>query len=85
MINPPLYPTQDLPSQDPFEGAWATISLWLEVEPYRTSKELLQRLQAESPVKIPDGQLRTLQRRVKAWRAAEARRPVFAGELDVTA
>ncbi|WP_005034010.1 ISNCY family transposase [Holophaga foetida] len=70
--------------EDPFEKDWLTISEWLETEPDRTAKELLQRLQIESPTNYTAGQLRTLQRRVKAWRDAEARRLVFAGNAYVT-
>jgi hypothetical protein len=39
-----------------------------------TAKELLARLPQEHLGTFPDGQLRTLQRRVQAWRATEARR-----------
>ncbi len=47
------------------------------MEPDRTAKELFQRLQVEHPGRFPDGQLRTLQRRVKEWRRAEAHRLIF--------
>jgi hypothetical protein len=63
--------------KDPFEGVWAEVLLWLESEPDRTAKELFERLQAEHPGVFRDGQLRTLQRRVKEWRRAAARRLVF--------
>jgi len=63
--------------EDPFETTWPRIILWLKSEPDRTAKELLQRLQAEDPNSLRDAQLRTLQRRVKEWRRAEARRLVF--------
>ena len=45
---------------------------WFEAEPWRTSRELFERLQEEQPGVFPDGQLRTLQRRVKEWRHALA-------------
>ena len=38
---------------------------------------MLFRLQEEHPGIFPDGQLRTLQRRVREWRAAAAKRLVF--------
>ncbi len=38
---------------------------WFEAESWRTSRELLERLQEAHPGLFPDGQLRTLQRRVK--------------------
>lgn len=64
---------------DPFEHAWPTIERWLNLEPNVTAKELLVRLAAL----IPDtyngtAQLRTLQRRVKEWRAEKAKAMVFA-------
>jgi hypothetical protein len=56
---------------------------WLEAEPWRTSRELLERLQGEQPGAYPDGQLRTLQRRVKVWRR-ELAYPAAAGEATGT-
>jgi hypothetical protein len=64
--------------KDPFEGVWLIMRAWLDDEPDQTAKELLQRLQAEHPGAFPNGQLRTLQRRVQAWRSAAARQLVFA-------
>jgi len=64
--------------KDPFEAVWPTIRGWLEAEPERTAKELLERLQREQQGAFTDGQLRTLQRRVSAWRAAAARRLILA-------
>jgi hypothetical protein len=63
--------------EDPFDGVWPQIATWLETEPDRTAKELLERLQAEKPGDFAAGQLRTLQRRVKEWRRLAARRLVF--------
>lgn len=63
---------------DPFEAVWPTLENWLEETPDVTAKELLQRLQARHPGQFPDGQLRTLQRRVRNWRSEQARRLVFA-------
>jgi len=42
-------------------------------EPDRTARQLFERLQAQHPGAYNDGQLRTLQRRLKAWRRAMAR------------
>jgi hypothetical protein len=69
---------------DPFEEVWPTVRTWLEHEPERTAKELLQRLQMEGAGAFPDGQLRTLQRRVRAWRSEMARQLIFAG-VDLVA
>jgi hypothetical protein len=63
--------------KDPFATAWPRLVLWLESQPDRTAKELFQRLQAESPGAFHGGQLRTLQRRVREWRRAAARRLIF--------
>ena len=63
--------------EDPFEKVWPDLLLWLEQEPDRTAKELFGRLQLEHPGTFPNGQLRTLQRRVKDWRRAAARRLIF--------
>lgn len=63
---------------DPFDEVWPGLVAWLEVEPDRMAKELLQRLRTEGLGEFPDGQLRTLQRRVKEWRHHAARHLVFA-------
>lgn len=55
--------------QDPFEEVWSEIATWLEQRPERTAKSLLLELQQRYPGKDKDSQLRTLQRRVQAWRA----------------
>lgn len=54
--------------KDPFEEDWDEISLWLETSPERTATSVLVELQKKYPEKYTKGQLRTLQRRVKAWR-----------------
>jgi transposase InsO family protein len=64
--------------KDPFEAAWPRVVTWLESEPDRTAKELFARLRAERPAAFTAGQVRTLQRRVKEWRALAARRLGFA-------
>jgi hypothetical protein len=48
-----------------------------EAEPWHTSREFLERLQAEHPGVYPDGRLRTLQRRLNEWRREAAHRIVF--------
>lgn len=55
--------------KDPFEEAWPEIQIWLEANPERTAKSLLLELQRRYPDKYTINQLRTLQRRVKDWRA----------------
>jgi hypothetical protein len=67
---------------DPFETVWAFVQEWLTDEPTATAKELFQRLQARMPGLFTDGQLRTLQRRVKQWRTEIARRLVLGAAGD---
>ncbi len=70
---------------DPFARVTELLQEWFEAEPWRTSRELFERLQKSHPDLFPDGQLRTLQRRVKTWRRALAHKMVFgaaaAGEM----
>ena len=61
---------------DPFEKTWALVEQWLGEQPCANAKDMLYRLQQTDPT-IPDNQLRTLQRRVRAWRTAVARRLVL--------
>lgn len=63
--------------KDPFALAWAEMESWLCVEPEITAKALFQRLREKYPDAYTAGQLRTLQRRVQAWRRAMARRLIF--------
>jgi hypothetical protein len=49
----------------------------LEVDPDLTGLELFERLQRQRPGVYPDGQLRTLQRRLKHWRMSMARSLIF--------
>ncbi len=42
--------------------------MWLQPDPDSTAKSLMERLQEVYPSRFPDGLLRTLQRRVQAWR-----------------
>jgi hypothetical protein len=62
---------------DPLEAVSAQVRGWFEAEPWRTARELLERLQGEHPGVYPDGQLRTLQRRLKGWRREVAHLLVF--------
>jgi len=63
---------------DPFEGVWTEVLGWLQAEPDATAKALFYRLQEKYPRRYAPGQLRTLQRRVKDWRAMMARELVYA-------
>ncbi len=60
---------------DAFEDVWGQVKSWLNETPYVATTILLERLQAEYPGKYPDNKLRTLQRRVKAWRLIQITAP----------
>ena len=55
--------------EDPFEEVWGEVVEQLEVNPGLQAKTLLAWLQRKYVGEFSDGQLRTLQRRVKVWRA----------------
>lgn len=55
--------------QDPFEAVWGEVAERLAAEPSLDALTLLEWLQERYPEAYPDPLLRTLQRRVKAWRA----------------
>lgn len=56
---------------DPFEVHWDEVREKLDENPGLEAKTLFEDLQRRFPGTFPDGQLRTLQRRVKRWRALE--------------
>ncbi len=62
---------------DPLEAVTDQLQGWFEAEPWRTAREFLERLQAEYPGVYPEGQLRTVQRRLKIWRREVAHTMVF--------
>jgi len=57
--------------KDPFEDVWHEIKSMLEINPGFEAKTLFEDLQRRNPGRFADGQLRTLQRRIKIWRASE--------------
>jgi hypothetical protein len=60
--------------EDPFEAVWGQIEQQLEHTPNIHATQLLAWLQVRYPDQFQDGQLRTLQRRVKDWRVEQAAR-----------
>lgn len=69
---------------DPLVAVTAQLQTWFEAEPWRTARELLEKLQSEQTDNYPDRLLRTLQRRLKIWRAERAHMMVFGSqEYDV--
>ena len=57
--------------KDPFEAVWEDLQGKLELNPGLEAKTLFEYLKRKSPGRYSDGQLRTLQRRVKVWRGLE--------------
>ena len=57
---------------DPFADVWEELVHQLEQAPEMTGKALFGRLQLQYPGRCAEGQLRTLQRRVRAWRMERA-------------
>jgi hypothetical protein len=65
---------------DPFADAWPVIEGWLNAEPSIAAKVLMERLVVMVPEMYgSNAQLRTLQRRVKAWRSARVTEMVLGG------
>ena len=56
---------------DLFEQVWPELKDLLDHNPGLEAKQLFEYLQRQHPGAFADGQLRTLQRRVKVWRALE--------------
>lgn len=55
--------------EDAFEAVWPELEAQLAASPGLEARTLFEQLQRDNPGKYSDGQLRTLQRRVKLWRA----------------
>jgi hypothetical protein len=68
---------------DPYEEVWPILTQWLNEEPHATAKGLFRRLNTEMPNRFKPGQYRTLQRRVKEWRTAIARRLVLGCNFEI--
>jgi len=64
---PPYWRTRE----DPFADVWEEATKMLTEKPDLTVKALFGELQKQHPGHFKSGQLRTLQRRVKQWRAGE--------------
>ena len=56
---------------NPFAGVWADVRALLNVNPGLQAKTIFIDLQRRHPGKFADGQLRTLQRHIKCWRATD--------------
>jgi len=79
---------------DPFEDVWPQLEKQLVDAPELEAKTLFEQLQIEHPDRFDDGQLRTLQRKIRQWRAkhgpdkevffAQQHRPGEAAQSDFT-
>lgn len=70
--------------QDPFAEVWEGIREHVEANPGLEAKTLFEALQRQHPGRFADGQLRTLQRRLKHWRVTEGPgREVFFAQRHV--
>jgi hypothetical protein len=57
--------------EDPFQDVWSELRDRLELNPGLQAKTLFEDLQRRFPGRFPDAQLRTLQRKIKTWKAVE--------------
>ena len=69
---------------DPSAAVWPVLLGWLEERPDMEAKSMLKQLQASGFGEFPDGQLRTLQRRVRVWRKQVVQQLVYGAELQST-
>src|SRR5215469_17987007 len=53
--------------EDPFNEVWDQVRQQIEEAPGLEAKTLFEWLQREYPGRFSDGQMRTLQRRIKVW------------------
>ncbi len=72
-----LAPKRGRRRPDPLVDATEQLKAWFDAEPWRTARELLEKLQTEQTGNYPSGLLRTVQRRLKVWRAEQAHEMVF--------
>lgn len=79
---------------DPFESEWGSIQAQIAAAPDLEAKTIFEDLQERKPGQFEPGQLRTLQRKIKSWRAeegpekivffAQLHRPGEAAQTDFT-
>jgi hypothetical protein len=89
-LNSGKLPSEDKPDRewrtrsDPFERVWGEVQQQLDGNPGLEAKTIFEALQRKYPGEFADGQLRTLQRHVKQWRATEGPgREVFFAQRHV--
>src|ERR1035437_10133922 len=70
--------------EDPFGEVWDAVRRQVQESPGLEAKTLFEWLQREYPGRFSDGQIRTLQRRVKLWRVTEGpAQEVYFGQKHV--
>jgi len=70
--------------EDPFIEVWDAVQLQIQESPGLEAKTLFEWLQREYPGRFSDGQIRTLQRRIKLWRVTEGpAQEVYFGQVHV--
>jgi hypothetical protein len=70
--------------EDPFSDVWDAVQKQIEESPSLEAKTLFEWLQREYPGRFSDGQIRTLQRRIKLWRVTEGpAQEVYFGQVHV--
>jgi hypothetical protein len=70
--------------EDPFNEVWDAVQLQIQESPGLEAKTLFEWLQREYPGRFSDGQIRTLQRRIKLWRVTEGpAQEVYFGQKHV--
>src|ERR1035437_6709412 len=70
--------------EDPFGEVWDAVRRQVQESPGLEAKTLFEWLQRECPGRFSDGQIRTLQRRIKLWRGTEGPAPeVYFGQKHV--
>ena len=70
--------------EDPFGEVWDNVQLQIQESPGLEAKTLFEWLQREYPGRFSDGQIRTLQRRIKLWRVTEGpAQEVYFGQKHV--
>jgi len=70
--------------EDPFGEVWDAVQQQIQESPGLEAKTLFEWLQREYPGRFSDGQIRTLQRRIKLWRVTEGpAQEVYFGQKHV--
>jgi hypothetical protein len=70
--------------EDPFGEVWGAVQKQMEESPGLEAKTLFEWLQREHRGQFSDGQIRTLQRRIKLWRVTEGpAQEVYFGQMHV--